>query len=132
MSYLWKNSKVKWYMKKHLQTKHNIFFWFQVRDNKISDIFYKIQKFLRTSWAPIITTNGINFLIARPLITEQCCQTETQTNKSENQTLSDHISTKNQTKSGPKLAILRSKSDLFLKPNSDIRQIDFYLKIFCI
>ena len=25
------------------------FFWFQVGDIKISDIFYKIQKFLRTS-----------------------------------------------------------------------------------
>ena len=43
------------------------FFWFQVGDIKISDIFYKIQKFLRTSWAPIITTNGINFLMAGPL-----------------------------------------------------------------
>ena len=44
--------------------------------------------------------------------------------------LSDHISTKNQTKSGPKLAILRSKSDWFPKPNSDIRRINFYWKIF--
>ena len=43
------------------------FFWFQVRDIKISDKFYKIQKFLRTSFAPIITTNGINFLMAGPL-----------------------------------------------------------------
>ena len=62
-----KNSKMIWYMKKHLQTKHNIFFGFQVGDIKISDKFYKIQKFLRTSWAPIITTNGINFLMAGPL-----------------------------------------------------------------
>ena len=44
--------------------------------------------------------------------------------------LSDHIFTKNQTKSGPKLAILRSKSDLFLKHYSKIKQINFYLKIF--
>ena len=44
-----------------------IFFWFQVGDIKISDIFYKIQKFLRPSCAPIITTNGINFLMAGPL-----------------------------------------------------------------
>ena len=43
------------------------FFWFQVGDNKISEICYNIQNFLRTSWAPIITTNGINFLIAGPL-----------------------------------------------------------------
>ena len=35
--------------------------------SEISDIFYKIQKFLRTSWAQIITTNGINFLMAGPL-----------------------------------------------------------------
>ena len=55
-------------MKKHLQTKHIILFWFQVGDNKISDVFYKIQKFLRTSWAPIITTNGINFLMAGPVV----------------------------------------------------------------
>ena len=34
---------------------------------KISDIFYKIQKFLRISWTPIITTNGINFLMAGAL-----------------------------------------------------------------
>ena len=40
--------------------------------------------------------------------------------------LSDHISTK----SGPKLAILSSKSDLFPKHNSNIRKINFYLKIF--
>ena len=59
-------------MKKHLQTKHIILFWFQVGDNKISDVFYKIQKFLRTSWAPIITTNGINFLMVMPL---KICET---------------------------------------------------------
>ena len=55
---------MKWYMKKHLQTKHIRLFWVQVRNIKISDIFYKIQKFLRMSWAPIIPTNGINFLMA--------------------------------------------------------------------
>ena len=42
------------------------FFWFQVGYIKISEIFYKIQKFQRTSWAPIITTNGIYFLMAGP------------------------------------------------------------------
>ena len=67
MSYLSKKkSKMKWYMKKHLQRKYNIFFWFQVGDFKISDIFYKIQKFLWTSLAIIITTNGINYLMAGP------------------------------------------------------------------
>ena len=44
--------------------------------------------------------------------------------------LSDHIFTKNQTKSKPKLAILRSKSDLFPKLNYDIWQTNFYLQIF--
>ena len=44
--------------------------------------------------------------------------------------LSDHIFTKNQTKSGPKLAILRLKSDWFPKHISDIRKIILYLKIF--
>jgi hypothetical protein len=54
-------------MKKTFTIKHNTFFGFNVGDIKISDIFYKIKKFLRTSWAPIITTNGINFLMAGPL-----------------------------------------------------------------
>ena len=66
LSHLQKNSKMKWYLKKHLQ-KNTIFFWFQVGDMKISKIFYKTQNLLRTSWSPIITTNGINFLMARPL-----------------------------------------------------------------
>ena len=46
--------------------KAQYYFWFQVGDIKISDIFYKIQKFVTTSWAPKITTNGINFLMAWP------------------------------------------------------------------
>ena len=47
-------------------------FWFQVGDIKISDILYKIQKFIRSSWAPIITTNGINFLMAGPFQIHSC------------------------------------------------------------
>ena len=39
--------------------------------------------------------------------------------------LSDYISTKNQTKRGPKLAILRLKSDLFKNLNFGIEQINF-------
>ena len=35
-------------------------------------IFYQIQHFLRASWASLITTNGINFLMAGPLCK---CQT---------------------------------------------------------
>ena len=52
---------------------------------------------------------------------KQCCQAENQTKKPKIRLLSDHISTKIQTKSRPELTILRSKSDLFPKPNSDIR-----------
>ena len=40
--------------------------WYPVEDINISDVFYQIQNFLRASWASIITTNGINFLMARP------------------------------------------------------------------
>ena len=49
---------------KTFKNKAQLFFWFQAGDIKISDIFYKIQKFLQTEWAPIITTKGINFLMA--------------------------------------------------------------------
>ena len=37
------------------------FCWGLIEDINISDLFYKIQKFLRPPWALIITTNGINF-----------------------------------------------------------------------
>ena len=37
-----------------------------VKDINISDIFYRIQKFLTASWDSIITTNVINFLMAGP------------------------------------------------------------------
>ena len=40
------------------------FLWCPVKDFNISDIFHQIQKFLRASYASIITTNGINFLMA--------------------------------------------------------------------
>ena len=44
----------------------------------IYDIVNKIQKFLRTSRAQIITTNGINFLMARPFEPFKCSKsTET-------------------------------------------------------
>ena len=38
-------------------------FWCPAEYINISDIFYKIQKFIRTPWAIIITTNGLNFFI---------------------------------------------------------------------
>ena len=47
--------------------KAQYFVWFQAGDAKISDIFQKIQKFQKRLWALVITANGINFLIARPL-----------------------------------------------------------------
>ena len=40
--------------------------WYPVKAINISDMFYQIQNFLRASWASIITTNGINFLMAGP------------------------------------------------------------------
>ena len=77
-------------MKKHLQTKHIILFWFQVGYIKISDIFYKIQKFLRMSGAPIITTNGINFLMAGPLQLTSFSGFEAMNNMNEFKFLSFH------------------------------------------
>ena len=64
MSNVWNRFQEKTTNKKTLTKKAQIFFWFPVKDIKISDIFYKIQKFLRISWTPIITTNGINFLMS--------------------------------------------------------------------
>jgi hypothetical protein len=62
---------------KHLQ-KSWTFLWFPVKDINISDIFYQIQKFLRASWASIITTNDINFLMARPLNSTKTREVEEQ------------------------------------------------------
>ena len=61
--------KKNWGITKHLQKKAWSFLLCPVKDINISDIFYKIQKFLAASWASIITTNGINFLMAGPLDT---------------------------------------------------------------
>ena len=55
--------------KKTLAKKSMKFFSCPVLDINISDIFIKIQKFLRASSASIIKTNGINMLIAGPLKT---------------------------------------------------------------
>ena len=49
--------KKKWWIRKHLQKR---IYCFGNKDINISDIFYKIQKFLG------ITTNGLNFLMAGP------------------------------------------------------------------
>ena len=67
MSHLWKTFQGEMVHGKTYANKAHNFFWFPVWDIEISDIFYKIQKFIRISWAPIITTNGIHFLMAGPL-----------------------------------------------------------------
>ena len=64
MSYVWKIVQEKTENHVTHATKAQHFFGLQVEDIRISDIFYKIHKFLRTSWASIITTTPINFLIA--------------------------------------------------------------------
>ena len=61
--------KKNWRITEHLQKKNEHFLWYPVKDINISDIFYQIQKFLRASWASIITTNGTNFLMAGPFQT---------------------------------------------------------------
>ena len=59
---------MKWYMNKNFNKKNPNLVWLQVDNVKIPDNFYKIKKFFRVSWAPIITTNGINLLMARPFV----------------------------------------------------------------
>ena len=67
MSHLWKKFKGEMVYEKNICKQSTTFFLFPVLDIENSDIFLKIQKFLRMSWAPIIKTNGINFLMAGPL-----------------------------------------------------------------
>ena len=66
MSNVWKIFQEKLENNQTHTKKAQIFLWFPVEDINISDIFYQIQKFLGASWASIITTNGINFLMAGP------------------------------------------------------------------
>ena len=49
-------------MQKHVQKALNLV-WFQVKDIKIPDIFYKILKFLGTSWASAIAHKDLLDLI---------------------------------------------------------------------
>ena len=71
--YIWRRRKklncftsltILFYIRK-LFKKIPYFCWLLMVDIRTSDIFYKIQNFLRTSIASIITTTFINFLIAR-------------------------------------------------------------------
>ena len=54
--------KIKWVMEQHLQ-KSTYIFWFPVKDIKIPHNFYKIQNFLRTSWASVIMHKDLLHLI---------------------------------------------------------------------
>ena len=46
---------------KHMLKKSTSIFWFPVKDIKIPDIFYKILKFLGTSWASVIAHKHLLF-----------------------------------------------------------------------
>ena len=35
------------------EIKHKHLFWFPIKDIQVPEIFYKIQNFLRTSWASV-------------------------------------------------------------------------------
>ena len=48
---------------KNICNKANTLFWFPVKDIRISDNFYKIQNFLRTSWVSVITRKDLLHLI---------------------------------------------------------------------
>ena len=48
---------------KTLEKKAHTLFWFPVKDIKIADNFYKIQKFLRLSWASVIMHTDLLHLI---------------------------------------------------------------------
>ena len=70
MSNVWNIFQEKLENNQTLTKKASTFLGCPVKDINISDIFYQIQKFLRASWASIITTNGINFLMTGPLMTD--------------------------------------------------------------
>ena len=67
MSNVWNKVQEQTRTNKIRKSKSQTIFCMAVKRIKISDIFYKIQKFLKTLLASIIATNGINFLIAGPL-----------------------------------------------------------------
>ena len=55
--------KTKWQMKKTFAKTAQLFYWFPVKDSKIPDIFFKIQKFIRASWASVIAHKDLLHLI---------------------------------------------------------------------
>ena len=54
MSHLWKTVQDEMVDEKPFTKEAYTLFWFPVKDIMIPDIFYKILKFLGTSWASVI------------------------------------------------------------------------------
>ena len=63
MSHLWKKVQDEMVDLKTFTKKALTLFWFPVKDIKISDIFYKILKFLGPSWASEIAHKDLLDLI---------------------------------------------------------------------
>ena len=63
LSHVWKRVQDEMADEKTFAKKAQTFFWFPVKDIKIPDIFFKIQKFIRASWASVIAHKGLLHLI---------------------------------------------------------------------
>ena len=63
MSHLWNKVQDEMVDEKTFTKKAWTLFWFQVKDNKIPDIFNKILKFLGASWASVIAHKDLLDLI---------------------------------------------------------------------
>ena len=67
LSHVWKRVQDEMADEKTFTKKAQNFFWFPVKDIKIPDIFFKIQKFIRASWASVIAHKDLrNLIINRP------------------------------------------------------------------
>ena len=65
MSHLWKKVQDEMVDAKTFTKKALTLVWFPVKDIKIPDIFYKILKFLGSSWASVITHTDLLELIKK-------------------------------------------------------------------
>ena len=63
MSHLWKKVQDEMVYEKTFTKKAYTLLWFPVTDIKIPEIFYKILKFLGTSWASVIAHKNLLDLI---------------------------------------------------------------------
>ena len=63
MSHLWKKVEDEIVDAKTFTKKTLALFWFPVKDINMPDIFYKIRKFLGTSWASVILHKDLLDLI---------------------------------------------------------------------